>query len=195
MDAQEASQLLSRAAAGDGEAGSRLLDDLYDQLRAVAQRKLAQERAGHTLSATALVHEAYLKLSGQQQQPTDRAHFLALASIAMRRVLVSHARRRGAHKRGQGERAVTLEETLVGGSTDLDGILALDGALERLRALSARQALAITYKGFGGLTDREIAEVLDVSVPTVRRDLRLASAFLKRELADGEGEPAGAGGT
>ena len=188
-DLRETGALVSRAASGDRAAEGLVLDGLYHQLRKVAQRKLASERAGHTLSATALVHEAYLKLSDQEQQATDRAHFLALASLAMRRVLVSHARRRGAQKRGDGERAITLQETLVGGATDLEGIVALEEALERLHALSERQARAITYKGYGGLTDAEIAAVLGVSVPTVRRDLRLAAAFLKRELGEGREAP------
>lgn len=175
--------LVSRAAEGDGRAESALAETLYHRLRAVARRHLASERAGHTLSATALVHEAYLKLASQEQQPSERAHFLAVASLAMRRVLVSHARKRRAQKRGSGERPVTLDDALMGGATDLDGLLALDEALSRLEALSERQARAITHKGFGALTDAEIAEVLGVSVPTVRRDLRMAAAFLRRELA------------
>ena len=177
-------ELVSRVVEGDAAAEDRLADTLYHQLRGVARRRLASERAGHTLSATALVHEAYLKLAGQDQRPDERAHFLAIASLAMRRVLVSHARKRRAQKRGSGERPVTLDDALMGGAaTDLDGLLALDDALNRLEGLSERQARAITHKGFGALTDAEIAEALGVSVPTVRRDLRLAAAFLRRELA------------
>lgn len=175
--------LVARVVEGDRDAERQLADTLYEQLRGVARRRLAAERAGHTLSATALVHEAYLKLADQREQPRNRAHFLAIASLAMRRVLVSHARRRHAEKRGSGERPVTLDEGLLGGATDLDGLLSVDEALQRLEARSERQARAITHKGFGGLTDAEIAEVLGVSVPTVRRDLRLAAAFLRRELA------------
>jgi RNA polymerase sigma factor (TIGR02999 family) len=174
--------LVSRVVEGSGEAKQQLADTLYAQLRAVARRRLAGERAGHTLSATALVHEAYLKVAEQREKPKDRAHFLAIASVAMRRVLVSHARGKRAAKRGSGERAVTFDEALMGGGTDLEGLLALDDALGRLEALSERQARAITHKGFGALTDAEIAEVLGVSIPTVRRDLRLAAAFLRREL-------------
>jgi RNA polymerase sigma factor (TIGR02999 family) len=175
--------LTSRAAAGDADAASALADTLYGQLRRVAQRQLAGERAGHTLSATALVHEAYLKLAGQDAKPADRAHFLAVAAMAMRRVLVSHARKRDAKKRGGGERPVTLEETVVGGALDLDRMLALEEVLNRLAERSERQARAITCKGFGAMTDAEIAEALGVSVPTVRRDLRVASAFLRKELS------------
>jgi RNA polymerase sigma factor (TIGR02999 family) len=173
----------SDLSAADAEAEPALAESLYRRLRALAQRQLAGERAGHTLSATALVHEAYIELSGQEKQPVDRAHFLAVASMAMRRVLVSHARKRGAAKRGGGQRAVTLEETVIGAATDLDGMLDLEDALDRLGALSERQARAITFKGFGAMTDAEIAEVLGVSTPTVRRDLRLATAFLRRELS------------
>ena len=105
--------LVSAVVAGDRDAEDRLADTLYQQLRGVARRHLASERAGHTLSATALVHEAYLKLAGQDQRPDERAHFLAIASLAMRRVLVSHARKRRAQKRGSGERAVTLDLSLI----------------------------------------------------------------------------------
>lgn len=175
--------LVTQVASGDGQAREKLLVTLYDQLRAIARRKLASERAGHTLSATALVHEAFLKLGDQKAAVQNRAHFLAVASLAMRRVLVSHARRRAANKRGGGQRAVTLDDALVGGVTDIDGMLALDTALDKLEQLSKRQALAVTHKGFAAMTDKEIADALGVSVPTVRRDLRVASAFLKRELA------------
>jgi RNA polymerase sigma factor (TIGR02999 family) len=182
-DGELISVLVSRVAEGSAEAEGQLADTLYHQLRAVARRHLASERAGHTLSATALVHEAYLKIAAQRERPAERAHFLAVASMAMRRVLVSHARQRRAQKRGSGEGAVTLDDSLIGGATDLDGLLALDAALTRLEALSERQARALTHKGFGALTDAEIATALGVSVPTVRRDLRLAAAFMKRELA------------
>jgi len=181
-DGEAIGLLVSRVIAGSAEAEEQLTATLYDRLRAVARRRLASERAGHTLSATALVHEAYLKMAAQRERPDERAHFLAVASMAMRRVLVSHARQRHAQKRGSGEGAVTLDDSLVGGATDLDGLIALDDALTRLENLSERQARALTHKGFGALTDAEIATVLGVSVPTVRRDLRLAAAFMRREL-------------
>ncbi len=182
-DPQTIITLVKRVAVGDSTAHAALLDTLYDQLRAIARRQLAAERAGHTLSATALVHEAFLKLGEQEKRPQERAHFLAVASLAMRRVLVSHARKRRAAKRGSGERPVTLDEAVMGGSTDLSGMLALDAALVRLSELSERQARVIVHKGFAAMTDREIAQVMGVSVPTVRRDLRLATAFLRRELS------------
>ncbi|MEM1034423.1 MAG: ECF-type sigma factor [Myxococcota bacterium] len=160
-----------------------LADTLYGELKRLAQHRLASERAGHTLSATALVHEAYLKLAGQRTTPDERAHFLAIASMAMRRVLVSHARARHAAKRGSGERAITLDEALADAPTSFEGLVALDDALRRLEAKSERQARAIVGRGYGGMTDAEIARVLGVSVPTVRRDLRLATAFLRRELS------------
>jgi RNA polymerase sigma factor (TIGR02999 family) len=179
----EVSVLVSRARGGDPHASAALLETLYDHLRALARRHLAAERAGHTLSATALVHEAYLKLQAQSQTPSDRAHFLAIASLAMRRVLVSHSRKRRAAKRGSGERVITLDEALIAGAHGTEDILAIEAALERLAALSERQALVITHKAFAAMTDEEIAQVVGVSVPTVRRDLRMAAAFLRREFA------------
>jgi len=180
-DADAIPALVSRAAEG-GQAALQLADTLYGELRRLAQHRLASERAGHTLSATALVHEAYLKLAGQRATPDERAHFLAIASMAMRRVLVSHARARQAAKRGSGERPVTLDEALVVGASSHEELVALDEALGRLEDKSERQAKAIVCKGYGAMTDAEIARVLGVSVPTVRRDLRMATAFLRREL-------------
>ncbi len=182
-DADAIPSLVSRAAAG-GEAALELANTLYGELRRLAQHRLASERAGHTLSATALVHEAYIKLAGQRTTPDERAHFLAIASMAMRRVLVSHARARGAVKRGSGERPITLDEAMVAGARSHEELVALDEALVRLEAKSERQARAIVCKGYGAMTDAEIAHVLEVSVPTVRRDLRMAAAFLRRELGE-----------
>jgi RNA polymerase sigma factor (TIGR02999 family) len=179
----EVSALVLRVTNGDPAARASLLETLYDHLRSLARRHLAAERAGHTLSATALVHEAFLKLQAQDRSPTERAHFLAVASIAMRRVLVSHSRKRRAAKRGDGERAVTLDDEAIAGVHGVDDILAIDEVLSRLSALNERQAQVITHKAFGAMTDQEIAEVVGVSVATVRRDLRLASAFLRRELS------------
>ena len=160
-----------------------LMVAVYDHLRNLARRKMNAERAGHTLSATALVHEAFIKLVDQKDAAVnDRAHFLAIASLAMRRVLVSHARKRHAAKRGAGERAVTLDEQLQGKELAIDDVVAIDAALSKLAELSERQASVVTHKAFAGMTDNEIAEVLGVSVPTVRRDYRLGSAWLRREL-------------
>lgn len=174
---------LSLAAGGDLKARGVLADELYAQLRALARRKMASERAGHTLSATALVHEAFMTLIDQDRAAiTDRAHFLAIASLAMRRVLISHARKKGSAKRGAGERAITLDDNASQRGLPIDDIVALDTALDKLASLSERQALVVGYRAFGAMTDKEIAQVLEVSVPTVRRDYRMGAAWLQREL-------------
>ena len=151
----------------------------------MASRQLVGQRQGHTLDTTALVHESYLKLVNQASRSwQDRAHFLSVAAVAMRHILVNHAHARNAAKRGGGKASVTLDEALVAGQEmRTDEILALDEALDRLDEVSPRQRAVVEYRFFGGLTHEEIAEVLDVSVPTVRRDWRLARAWLSRELS------------
>ena len=181
---RDVTSTLEAAISGDSSARANLHEELYDQLRAIARRKMAGERAGHTLSATALVHEAFMKLVDQDRAALNsRAHFLAIASLAMRRVLVSHARKRSAEKRGSGERAVTLDDAMKHDGLATDDIVAVDSALTRLSEMSQRQADVVGYRAFGAMTDKEIAEVLSVSVPTVRRDYRLATAWLRRELS------------
>jgi RNA polymerase sigma factor (TIGR02999 family) len=158
---------------------------VYEELRLMASRQLAGQRQGHTLNTTALVHESYLKLVNQASRSwQDRAHFLSVAAVAMRHILVNHAHKRNAQKRGGGKSPATLDEALVAGQEmRTDELLALDEALERLDEVSPRQRAVVEYRFFGGLTHEEIAEVLDVSVPTVRRDWRLARAWLSRELS------------
>ena len=158
---------------------------VYDELYAMAQRQLRGQRAGHTLNTTALVHEAYLKLVNQQQATwQNRAHFLSVAALAMRQILINYAHRRRAQKRGGGEVLATFTESLMGGTaTRADELIALDEALDRLSKINKRQSEVVTYRFFGGLKHKEIAEVLGVSVPTVRLDWRIAKAWLTRELA------------
>lgn len=176
-------QLLSSARQGNRAALDALLPLVYDHLRGLARAQLASERAGHTLSATALVHESYLNLVGQSRISWEnRAHFFALAAQAMRRILIDHARRRLAKKRGGDSPFVTFDESLMGGEQRAEEVLALDAALVRLRDQSDRQCRVVEYRFFGGLTHEEIAAVLDVSVPTVRRDWRIAKAWLALEL-------------
>jgi RNA polymerase sigma factor (TIGR02999 family) len=156
---------------------------VYDELRRIAQRSLRGERRSHTLSATALVHEAYLKLVDQTRVTwQNRAHFYAVAAQAMRRILVNYAEARKAQKRGGGQGLVTFDDELMGTETRAEELVQLDEALTRLKSLSERQASVVEYHFFGGLTHEEIAEVLGVSLPTVRRDWRLAKAWLTREL-------------
>lgn len=169
------------------EATALLFEQLYDELRAVAASRLKGERAGHTLNATALVNEAYLKLADLDRLDwKNRAHFFAIASRAMRRILVNHARDRSADKRGGGDEAVTLvtEVAGVGGETmSWDTLLTTEAALSALADRNERQARVAEIKLFGGATHEEIAEALDVSVPTIERDWRLARAFVGRALS------------
>jgi RNA polymerase sigma factor (TIGR02999 family) len=156
--------------------------ELYEDLRRRAHRVLRGERAGHTLNTTALVHEAYSKLSRQDAARfNDKAHFLAVAAMAMRRILVNHARDRRAQKRGGAPVRVTLESLGAPGSAPED-VLAIDEILDRLAKLNQRQSQVVIYRFYAGLTDEEIAAALEVSVPTVRRDWRAARAWLIEEL-------------
>lgn len=170
------------------DAVNLLFGRLYDELRAIAARRLAAERGGHTLSATALVNEAYLKLSGLDElQWKNRAQFFAIAARAMRRILVSHARERGAAKRGGGAEHVTLTAAVTPGGVEQGiawaDLMTLEAALTELAELDARQARVAEMRVFGGMTHEEIAEGLGVSVPTVERDWRLARAMLGRALS------------
>jgi len=186
--AGEASRLLSRAAAGDDKAASRLLPLVYDELRRLAGGYLRRERPGQTLQATALVHEAYMRLVKPGDQPwTGRTHFLAIAAVSMRQVLVDRARRRHAVKRGGVRQRITLDEGLLPSPSPDAGVdlVALDRALTELAALDAQQARIVELRYFGGLTVEETAEVMDSSPATVKRHWTLARAFLKKALAAG----------
>ena len=167
---------------GDERALDQLMPLVYDELYRLADRQLRGERAGHTFRPTDLVSEAYLRLSaGAPPEWNDRTHFFALAARKMRQILIDHARRNAAHKRGSAARKITLDDNLPapGGADDL---LALDQALEALAKFDDRKARAVELHYFGGLTHEEIASVLDVHVNTVARDLRLAEAWLHRHL-------------
>lgn len=181
----EVTELLTASARGDPGAKDRLLALVYDELRAIASRQLRQERSGHTLSATALVHEAYLKLAGLDHlQWQNRAQFYAIAAQAIRRVLVDYAVRRQRIRRGGGEwRAVTLDEAAELGEAKPDELWALEEALRRLEVVYPRQARVIECRFFGGLSIEETAAALDASPATVKRDWELARAWLNRELS------------
>ena len=182
-------RLVDRLESGDRGAVADLMPIVYDELRRLARRYVRQERA-QSVQATDLVHEAYLRLARDRPRRWQgRTHFLAIAAIGMRRLLVERARARGAAKRGGDRVQVTLEDALVadpGASVDL---LALDGALSALAAFDARQAHIVELRFFGGLTVEETAETMGVSPATVKRDWTLARAWLKRELG---AEPRGA---
>jgi RNA polymerase sigma factor (TIGR02999 family) len=177
-------RLLVDASDGNQEALSALIPLVYDELRAVAARHLRSERSEHTLQATALVHEVYLRLIDQKEARwRNRAHFFAIAAMAMRRVLVDHARAAQAAKRGGPELKLPLDEAPEpsAGARSLD-LVALDRALERLTALDSRLARIVELRYFGGLTVEETAEVTGVSARTVKREWRLARAWLRREM-------------
>lgn len=180
---EDITQLLHDWRGGDAASLERLVPLVYDTLRGMAARRMRGERDGITLQPTALVHEALLRMLGDAPRPTDRTHFLALAALNMRSVLVDQARTRLSQRRGGGALVVTLSraEPAVE-SFDVD-LLALDDALVALAAHDERIARSVELFYFGGMERDEIALELGVSVPTVDRDLRFARAWLKRELA------------
>jgi RNA polymerase sigma factor (TIGR02999 family) len=176
-------QLLKEWNAGDRRALDRLTPLVHDELRRQAARYLRRERPGHTLQTTALINEAYLRLiDAKDVRWQSRAHFFAIAANLMRRVLVEHARRRDAGKRGGSQVRVQLDEALaVADETDVD-VLAVDEALDRLAAVDPQQARVVELRFFGGLSVEETARALGVSPKTVKRDWSVARAWLRREI-------------
>jgi RNA polymerase sigma factor (TIGR02999 family) len=190
---QSVTELLALASAGDRAALDRALPLVYDELHRLARRQLRREAEGHTLSSVALVHEAYLRLVDQTRSAwRDRAHFLAIAATAMRRILVDHARRHHALRRGGDARRVPLEALDALDALDaIDGLaleeragllVALDEALARLASLDARQARVVECRFFGGLTEEETAEALGIGLRTAKRDWAKARSWLYQEL-------------
>lgn len=175
-------QLLDAAREGDRGALDRVLSTLYSELHQMARRQLAGQH-GQTLDATALVHEAYLKLGGAQLAAQDRNHLLALSARAMRQVLVDDARARKADKRGGGQDALTLGAAAAAGEAAAIEVLKLDELLESLHRLDARAAQIVELRYFGGYTEAEVAALLGISESTLRRDWRRARAFLLKETA------------
>jgi len=177
-------QALVELSNGDASAHDRLFPLVYDALRDLARRELRRERPDHTLSATALVHEAYLKLV--QLERIDwkgRAHFFGVCAPVMRQVLISHARSRNAAKRGAGAAKLPLSDALAVAEERPEELLALDEALSRLEALSPRQARVVEARFFAGLSVEETAAALGISPATVKREWTAARAWLNRELA------------
>lgn len=182
-EAGPVTMLLAKVRAGDVDARDAMVPLVYDELRRLAASYLRSERKNHTLQPTALVHEAYMRLIDQRNVAwQNRAHFVAVAAIVMRRLLVNHARGKAAVKRGDG--VVPESLTVVGdvsGPAPLD-VLALDQALDALAALDARKCRVVELKVFGGLSTEEIAEAIGVSVATVERDWSFARAWLSHQL-------------
>ena len=176
--------LLQQIRQGDRAAESDLIPLIYNQLQAIARRQMAHERPDHSLQATILVHEAFLRLVGNSQIDwSNRAHFFALASRVMRRMLVDHARAANAQKRPGARQKVELDSALVFVEAQAADVMALDQALERLAAWDARQCRVVEMHFFGGLGFEEIGEVLSVSPRTAKRDWSMARAWLYRELS------------
>jgi RNA polymerase sigma-70 factor (ECF subfamily) len=175
--------LLRAWSSGDEQALDQLIPLVYDELRRVARRQMADERASHTLQTTALIHEVYVRLVDVSAASVkDRAHFFAICARLMRNVLVDFARSRQYQKRGGGAQHVPLDEALVMGSMADPDLVALDDALERLAAFDARKSQVVEMRFFGGMTVEETAEALGVSVDTVMRDWKLAKVWLLRAL-------------
>lgn len=179
----EITRLLADWSNGDRQALEKLTPLVYDELRRLAGRYLRQERAGHTLQSTALVHEAYMKLVGQNNvRWQNRAHFFGIAAQMIRRILVDYARARKADKRGAGAEKLSLDEAIaLPGGQDLD-LVALDDALEGLAKIDPRQSRLVELRFFAGLTIEETAEVMQMSLATAKRDWVSAKAWLSREV-------------
>jgi RNA polymerase sigma factor (TIGR02999 family) len=184
MSARNITQLLVDWGNGNEAALEALIPLVYQELHRMAERYMANERPGHVLQATALVNEAYLRLvDWKQVQWRNRAHFFGVAAQLMRRILVDAARARRRAKRGGGVSHVTVSEALEVPATPSTDLVALDDALKTLERLDVRQGRVVELRFFGGLSLEETAQVLDVSVGTVRRDWSMAQAWLFRELS------------
>jgi RNA polymerase sigma-70 factor, ECF subfamily len=182
-DPQEVTQLLANWSHGDNAALEKLTPLVYDELRRLAHHYMEGQRPDHTLQTTALVNEAYLRLADQKRPSfTNRSHFLAVAAKAMRQILVNHAKALQSQKRGAGASKVELNEAALVSPEQTSAILDVNEALERLGMLDSRKAQVVELRYFGGLKEDEIAEVLNISSVTVRRDWVFARAWLYTEL-------------
>jgi RNA polymerase sigma-70 factor, ECF subfamily len=181
---QEITQLLMRWKEGDAEALDQLTQLVYPELHRIARQHMGRENPAHTLQTSALINEAYLRLVGRQNTAwNDRAHFFAVAAQIMRHILIDHARRRHFAKRGAGAQHIQLDETALIYQERAAEFVALDEALNRLAAFDARKSQIVELKFFGGLSVEEIAEVLELSPITIKREWRAAKAWLHLELS------------
>jgi len=180
---QDVTALLHQWQAGNADALERLLPLVYEELRRVARARLRQEQPGHTLQATALVHEAYLRLvAAHQHTPQNRTHLFAMAARLMREILVDHARRKAARKRGGTATMIALDESVPAPELATIDILALDEALTELHALEPRLCRVVELKFFAGLNIDETSQALQISTATVERDWTIAKAWLHQRL-------------
>ena len=180
----DVTQLLNAASTGDPRAAAELLPLVYDELRRLAAHRLVGERNGHTLQPTALVHEAWIKLSGDEQRDWNgRQHFFAAAAEAMRRILVDRARRRLAAKRGAGEACLNADDLDIPSPAPDDQLLAVNEALEKFAALDARKAELVKLRYFVGMTFEEAADALGIAVPTAKQWWAYSRAWLRVEIA------------
>jgi RNA polymerase sigma factor (TIGR02999 family) len=183
-DEEEVTRLLLDWQNGNKEALDRLLPIVYTQLKALASNQLRNERPGHTLQPTALIHEAYVRLVRQDlPEWKNRAHFFSVSARLMRQILVDHARKHRAAKRGGDHRKVSLEDAVLFSSERSDQLIQIDDALREFEVLDPRKCKVIELRYFAGLEVQEISEALKISLATVKRDLRLGEAWLKREFA------------
>jgi RNA polymerase sigma factor (TIGR02999 family) len=182
-DKDSATDLLLRASTGESSAVTRIFPVVYDELRRLAHGYLAREGTGRTLGTTELVHEAYLRLiDSSRVEWAGRAHFMGIAAVAMRRILVERARARRSLKRGGAQRPLPLELIDVGAEDRAEWLLALDEALDRLRSLDERQARVVECRFFGGMTEEETAEAIGIGLRTAKRDWARAKSWLYQEL-------------
>ncbi|MGH7555067.1 MAG: sigma-70 family RNA polymerase sigma factor [Longimicrobiales bacterium] len=176
-------ELLLACRSGERGALDRLFSQIYDELRRVAHVQLRRESEGHTLGTTALVHEAYIRMIDiTRVEWRDRVHFLSMAARAMRRVLIDHARQHQAIRRGGGVRPVTLDESLIASGIETETLVALDDALEQLGALNPRLVRVVECRFFGGMTEEETAQALEVTSRTVRNDWVKARGWLRKAI-------------
>jgi RNA polymerase sigma factor (TIGR02999 family) len=183
---QPVTELLSRWSKGDNSARDALIPLVYDELRRIARRSLSSQSSGHTLQPTALVHEAYLRLARQDSvEWQNRIHFFAMAARMMRQILVDHARRHNAAKRGANAVGMLVEDLPAPGSVPTLDLLALDNALERLGALDPRQCRIVELRFFGGLSIEETAEVEKISPATTKREWAIARLWLHQAMSNG----------
>jgi RNA polymerase sigma factor (TIGR02999 family) len=175
--------ILKQVGAGDGDAVAKLVPLLYDELRRLASYYLRRERSDHTLQATALVHEAYIRLVDQREvEWKNRNHFFAVAAQAMRRILLDYARKHQAVKRGGAVLKISLDEAMILSEANLAELVALDRLLTQLTSIDPQQGRVVELRFFGGLSVEETAELMEISPATVKRDWAMAKAWLGREL-------------